>query len=319
MPTQKTNWLKIIIIVLVLAGIIVLGYFIYKKQIATTEKATFSTSPPPAGSEPKVSSKDNPNGPYFHQIYSATSTDGLTWIKQNKMFFDHASVPGAVVKNNKIYLYFVDASGESDQLSVAISQDSGKTFSEKQKVTVQNTPFYAIIDPHPQLEDDKIRLYYFSNPMNPNGVADESFKVYSATSNDGVNFDNPQMAFENPVLITDPDVFETSKDWRMFLSEGQNLILAISTDGGITFKKDENFSWNKGGVCDTIKMGEDFRTYFCGQGGIGSALGADTGKLIVEDGSRISPDNGKIICDPSVIMLEDGSYLMFYKSQEIKK
>ena len=111
MPTQKTNWLKIIIIVLVLAGIIVLGYFIYKKQIATTEKATFSTSPPPAGSEPKVSSKDNPNGPYFHQIYSATSTDGLTWIKQNKMFFDHASVPGAVVKNNKIYLYFVDASG----------------------------------------------------------------------------------------------------------------------------------------------------------------------------------------------------------------
>lgn len=321
MPKQKKNWLKILIILIIAAGVITLGYFIYKRQVATTEKALSSPTPTTKSSDqPKVSSKNNPNGPYYHQIYSAISTDGLTWNKQNKMLFDHASVPGAVIKNNKIYLYFVDASDDEDQLSMVVSTDNGKTFGEKQKVKVQNTPTYAIVDPHPELVDGKIRLYYFSNPMTPDQKKEpEVFRIYSAISNDGVNFDNPQMAFESPVLITDPDVFETSKDWRMFVSEGTKLVLTVSTDGGITFKKDENFSWNKGGVCDTAKIGDIFHTFYCGEGGIKSATGAETGKLTTEDGVRLSADAGQIVCDPSIIKLEDGSYLMFYKTQEVKK
>ncbi|MFA6493180.1 MAG: hypothetical protein WCV58_03520 [Patescibacteria group bacterium] len=310
--SKKILW--IILAILILTGLSIGGYFIYKKQVNVTEKASLSPSPDSSSSSaPKVSSKNNPNGPYYHQIYSATSADGLTWTKQNKMLFDHASVPGAVIKNDKIYLYFVDASGDEDQLSVVMSTDNGKTFSEKQKVKVQDTPTYSVIDPHPQLIDGKIRLYYFSNPMSPNGIEAKTFKMYSATSNDGVNFDDPKVAFESSEIITDPDVFQTDTDWRMFISKGQKLVLSISTDGGITFREDENFSWNKGGVCDTIKMGEDYRTYFCGQGGISSALGAESGKLLVEESTRIESDKDQIICDPSVIKLQDGTYLMFYK------
>lgn len=313
--SKKVLW--IILIILILAGLVIGGYFIYKKQVATTEQASLSSSPSPTSSSAaKVSSKNNLNGPYYHQIYSATSTDGLTFSKQDKMLFDHASVPGAVIKNDKIYLYFVDASGDEDQLSVVTSTDNGKTFEGKQKVKVQDTPTYAVVDPNPQLADGKIRLYYFSNPMNPNGTNPETFKIYSAISNDGINFDNPKMAFESSELITDPDVFQTATDWRMFISIGQNLILAISTDGGITFAKDENFSWNKGGVCDTIKIGDVYRTYFCGQGGILSAVGAEIGKLIVEEGTRIENNNNQIICDPSIIQLQNGTYLMFYKTQK---
>ncbi|MCL5407694.1 MAG: hypothetical protein M1429_04320 [Patescibacteria group bacterium] len=316
---KKVLW--IFICILILAGIGIGGFFIYKKQITVTNKAI--SSPPPVtknSDQPKVSSKNNPNGPYYHQIYAATSTDGLAWNKQNKLLFDHASVPGAVLKNNKIYLYFVDASGDEDQLSMVVSTDNGRTFGEREKVKVQDTPTYAIVDPHPELVDGKIHLYYFSNPMTPDQKKEpEVFRIYSAISNDGINFDNPQMAFENPVLITDPDVFETSKDWRMFISEGTKLILTISTDGGITFKKDENFSWNKGGVCDTAKIGDTFRTFYCGEGGIKSATGAENGKLTTEDGVRLSADAGQIICDPSIIKLENGSYLMFYKTQEMKK
>ena len=81
----------------------------------------------------------------------------------------------------------------------------------------------------------------------------------SAESSDGINFESPREVFaeEN---ITDPDVFQTDKDWRMFISKGQNLILAVSTDGGINFQEDKSFSWNEGGVCDTIKMDGLYRT-----------------------------------------------------------
>lgn len=313
---SKAVWIALIIIIV--SGLGIGGYFIYKKQIAATEKAANGSSPNTESSNsPKVSSKNNPNGPYHHQIYAATSTDGLTWKKQNKLLFDHASVPGAVVKNNKIYLYFVDASLDEDQLSVVTSADNGQTFSERQKVKVQNTPTYATVDPHPELIDDKIRLYYFSNPMTSDSQKEpEVFKMYSAISDDGVNFENPQIAFESPEIITDPDVFQTDKDWRMFISKGQSLILAVSTDGGINFQENKSFSWNEGGVCDTIKMGGIYRTYFCGQGGIGSALGAENGKLTIEQGARIESDANQIVCDPSVVQLNDGTYLMFYKTQK---
>lgn len=323
MIEQKSNKSKIIWVVLmiiIVGGLICGGFFIYRQQIATTEKAVSSPTPLLSNSPGKVSSINNPNGPYYHQIYAATSSDGLTWQKQGKMLFDHASVPGAVVKNNKIYLYFVDASFDEDQLSVVTSTDNGQTFTEKQKVTVQDTPSYAIVDPHPQLVDGKIRLYYFSSPVAPGEEKEPtSYQIYSASSNDGVNFDNPQVAFSNQQIITDPDVFQTDTDWRMFVSEGTQLLLAISTDGGLTFQQDENFSWDKGGVCDTIKMGGVFRTYFCGQGGILSATGAETGKLIQETGVRLESENDQIICDPSVVQLPDGSYLMFYKTQKANK
>ncbi len=311
---SKAVW--IILCILIVLGLGIGGYFIYKKQIAATETAATS-SPEKNTDSPKVSSKNNPNGPYYHQIYSAASADGLAWQKQDKLLFDHASVPGAVVKGNKIYLYFVDASYDEDQLSVVTSTDNGQTFSEKQKVKVQDTPTYATVDPHPELISGKIRLYYFSNPMTPDNPKEpEVFRMYSAISDDGVNFENPQIAFESSEIITDPDVFQTDKDWRMFISKGQDLVLAISTDNGLTFQEDKSFSWNEGGVCDTIKMDGLYRTYFCGQGGIGSAVGAENGKLTVEQGTRIESGAGQIVCDPSVVQLSDNTYLMFYKTQK---
>lgn len=58
-----------------------------------------------------------------------------------------------------------------------------------------------------------------------------------------------------------------------------------------------------------------YRTYSCGEG-IESFTGADKGKLTFER-SRLIDEGGNIVCDPSVITMPDGSYLMFYKVQEI--
>lgn len=264
------------------------------------------------------SAAQNPNGPYYHKIYAATSKDGLAWNKQDKVLFDHASVPGAVVKDGVIYLYFVDASGDAgDQLSVGISKDSGKTF-DKQKIVIKDTALSAV-DPDPiLLESGKIRLYYFASPVvaGDPAKAEGEHQIMSAQSSDGINFDSPQKVFaeEN---ITDPDVVQTAKDWRLFVSKGTAMDLAVSSDGGATFQKQSDFSWNDGGVSGTADVNSTLRTYYCGKGGIGSATGIETGKLTAEAGSRIEGQPNKIVCDPSVIKLPDGSFMMFYKVQAI--
>lgn len=265
----------------------------------------------------QVKNRD-PGGPYYHQIYSAGSTDGLNWTKNGQLLFEHASVPGAIIKDGIIYLYFVDQSaGDEVQLSVAISKDLGKTF-EKHKVLNSEMASCDMVDPHPEVVYNKIRLYYFGGFMGAGDPAkqDQAHKFYSAVSDDGINFKNQQLAYEDS-QITDPDVFQTDKDWRMLVSKGRGLDLLISTDSGITFKKEEGFSWDKGGVCDTFNFNDTYRTFYCGMG-IESALGAEQGKLTQEQGRRIE-EQGKITCDPSVIQLPDASYLMFYKVQEAQQ
>ncbi|MEW5720572.1 MAG: hypothetical protein AB1817_18250, partial [Chloroflexota bacterium] len=68
-------------------------------------------------------------GSYFHQIYSATSKDGLTWTHDNQMLIDHASVPAVIVTpDNKIRIYYVDASQTPETTNCAESSDGGKSF-----------------------------------------------------------------------------------------------------------------------------------------------------------------------------------------------
>lgn len=302
--SRLTKILLIIVGVLIFAGILLGVYFFTKsKSLSIPSKSN--------------NMAQDPNGPYYHKIYLATSKDGLTWQKQDKVLFDHASVPGAVIKDGIIYLYFVDASGDlSDQLSVGISKDLGKNF-DKQKIKIKGATL-AAVDPNPVLLDNgKIRLYYFASPFVAGDPATASgpHQIMSVESSDGINFKNVSEVFaeEN---ITDPDVFKTAMDWRLFVSKGTNLDLAISNDNGITFTKQNDFSWNNGGVSGTADISGTLRTYYCGQGGIGSATGADTGKLTVESGVRVEESN-KIVCDPSVIQLLDNTFMMFYKVQEL--
>lgn len=310
-----SNISKILLVgvVILILGAVAFFYWNYKKN------NSLSTPPSQATISPAKNQSQNmdPNGPYYHQIYSATSKDGLTWEEQNKMLFEHASVPGAVIKDRVIYLYFVDMAEASPQMSVGISKDLGKTF-EKKKVEIKGIESVNAVDPHPELlENGEIRLYYFySNVQNIDPAkAKNAHQFYSAASTDSINFTNPQLAYEDTSLITDPDVFKTTNDWRMFVSKGQSLDLLISADSGLKFTKQDDFIWDKGGVSDTFNFNGTYRTFYCGQG-IQSATGADKGKLVSEDGTRLGEEN-KIVCDPSVIQLPDGTYLMFYKTQDI--
>ena len=254
--------------------------------------------------------------PYHHRIYSATSKDGLNWKADEKTLFDHCSVPGAVVRKGIIYVYFVDGTDRKFGLSAAISKDLGKTFT-KQAVGGR------MVDPHPVLlNDGTIRLYFFGFR---NGFQ-------YADSKDGINFGDPKVVYKEsresihasnkgrtrgrmgPMMLrfTDPDVFRTDKDWRMLVSKGPELLLLISDDNGETFKMQNDFSWNRGGVSETFNFNGVYRTFYGSGGMIKSAVGADKGKLVPEPGVRIRQKGNFQLSSPSVIRLPNGTYIMYY-------
>jgi len=91
-----------------------------------------------------------PNGTLSeHEIYLATSSDGITWTQHSQnRFVGMGSVPGAVYYNGVIYVYFcgfVPGAPVGD-LGVAISQDNGATFTFS-TIIIQGRTAEATVDP----------------------------------------------------------------------------------------------------------------------------------------------------------------------------
>ncbi len=75
-------------------------------------------------------------GPYKDKVSFANSTDLLNWTDSGVILANHASVPGAIYKDNTIYVYFVDVSedGKPEQIGLIHSTDKGQTWSSKEYV-----------------------------------------------------------------------------------------------------------------------------------------------------------------------------------------
>jgi hypothetical protein len=85
------------------------------------------------------------------------------------------------------------------------------------------------------------------------------------------------------------------------------------------WKKDEGIRISDGGVPYVYKLKDGrFRLYYCGSGGILSAISTDGLNFEKEPGVRISSVNVKgdqesMVCDPTLVELPDGKIRMYYK------
>lgn len=163
-----------------------------------------------------------------------------------------------------------------------------------------------------------IRLFYFGSenvPTPDKQDAEPAHKIYSATSSDGINFTEEEGVRFEKEFITDPDVFMVStSEWIMFTSLGSQIIKAISEMVNGTYVEEVNFGWDMGSVCSTVPIGEHFVTFYCGGGNIDYAFyNTSTGYLEPVGTALINPFADGIICDPTVIRLEGGTYVMYYK------
>lgn len=257
------------------------------------------------------------NGPYFHQVFTAISSDGLNFTPTNELVADKASVPDiAKLTSGQLVMYAVDGAARSKSgLLMAVSDDNGASW--KTGSVQLTSKQVGAADPEILLTSDgKLRLFYiiFPGGMGAAGKPDPSEKnqVYSATSSDGINFsEEPGIRFEYPA-ITDPDVIKIGKKWFMYVAQGTNQVYATSTDGN-SYTYGGVIRTN-GSVSKTVPIeGGKFRQFYCGMG-IVSATSADGIEWSNDPGTRVGIIPGKILCDPSPVQLSGNNWLMLYKT-----
>lgn len=262
------------------------------------------------------------DGPYVHEIRSATSRDGLEWKHDGRVIAEHASVPCSIVTpEGKIRIYFVDASNMPETVDCIESTDQGASF-HKTDFRIEGLSKHKALDPSiVRLENGKYRLYYFGCAVNPDEAGGHS--VFAAISDDGIRFREEKAVFTRDGLV-DPDVFWTGKDWLMYvfsLTDG-GTVVARSPDG-LAFKYVGPLELKRWGTTAPVTLGEGrFRLYAFNQGKqslIRSFLSTDGEKWTQEEGTRLETPEGKEITDPFVVRLKDGTWKMFYKVSPAKR
>jgi hypothetical protein len=217
------------------------------------------------------------------------------------------------MKDNTIYVYYINVAEECypENLDVIMSSDNGQSWSEPVTASIKGLGTKVAVDPAPYLLDDgRIRLYYFDINGDKNPAAD--FKIYSAVSEDGMNFiEEEGVRFSNPGTL-DPDVIKVGDTWRLYTGdiESNSTISATSSDG-LNFIY-EGVAFSGGAVPDVFyKEG----TYYLYMAGIDVATSSD-GIKFEKTNNRFQSNIGMVTADPSVVELSDGSYLMMYKTSE---
>lgn len=155
----------------------------------------------------KGASSLNPGpGQSIHKIFSAISSDGLTFQKEGLRIDSEtngdngwASVPDAIVlPDGKVRIYYVTAAAGEHGIGSAISSD-GLKFVKEQGLRVPN-----LVDPALIMMNDKYLLFAAS--------IDERFAalpkgIYYLESTDGLNFDESMTVFQSD-NVYDPSVLK---------------------------------------------------------------------------------------------------------------
>jgi len=258
------------------------------------------------------------NHPYYHYIVSASSSDGLSWQEDDILIRDHSSVPDyAILDDGTQMIYFVD--GVYDTLGCIESKD-GKTFAESE-CRIYNFTKEKVWDPNVvSIGNGTYRLFFFSPEFEPSIGQPNSFdqpknRIFSAISKNGKDWlMEPGIRYED-ISITDPSVIKRDDGtWHMFVSHGNTIIQAESSDG-LTFKRLQEIK-TIGGVPDVTSINGKYYLFTCADG----ISYANSNDLISWSGleNAIKPWNGGVICDPTVEKTKEG-YKMYLKRMGMNK
>ena len=135
-------------------------------------------------------------------------------------------------------------------------------------------------------------------------------KIYSAISDDGINFDQEGVCFKK-AGVYDPDVILVNSIYRMYVGDisGNKVISATSSDG-LTFTE-EGTAYSGGAVPDVFFKND---VYYLYTAGIDISTSTD-GASFTKTNYRFESNINMLTADPSVIELNDGTYIMFYKTK----
>lgn len=253
----------------------------------------------------------DPKGPFYHSILKATSTNGLSFEKNENILFEHASVPDVLrLPDGRIALYAVDGAGRSKSgLLVVISDDDGKSWQIGSVQLTSAAGHVGLADPEVVLlPDSSIRMYYVIFPQRNNQAGNN--EIWSAVSDDGIHFVEEEGIRFTYQQLTDPDVVKIGQQWFIYFSQGPRLVAASSIDGNI-FTLEKTIR-EQGSVSNTVHVGNNqWRQYYCNSG-IKSAISSNGLNWQDESGARIIASAGSMVCDPAPLKTNSG-WILFYK------
>lgn len=276
------------------------------------------------------------NHPYYDEVWGAISEDGENFTVLPGPFFRHASVPEILELNQDLktqkagtlLLYFVDFNERpgpgQEQVSVSSSQD-GRQWGSAENISITGKPYEgAAVDPSVlQLEDGRLRMYFFGAELNALGDPashEGPHKIYSAVSDDGLHFiTEPGIRFEAQG-ITDPEVIFTGKEWLMFLSHGRETLLARSKDG-LQFTQDETVYFQEGGVPGAVVLPDGKIRVFLSRFGNIFHIVWNPDSLLYDSTSltqTLDKGSGLMVADPACILRSDGTYFLIFKYKNVE-
>lgn len=338
MAGKSQNGFHLVVIVLVILVLAVAGLAAWRvtsnnsknddgktstNQLATANSSSDKINKIDAsklGFDQKAAASDpigDKNGPYYHDVNTATSTDGLRYSNGATQILNHASVPDAIkLPSGQLVIYAVDGAARSSSgILMAVSDDNGKTW-KAGSMRFDASRKGGVADPQITMTDDgKLRLYYVvfpGGPDTPPGQPNTGVnKVHSALSSDGINFTEEEGVRFEYSQITDADVIKIGQTWFLYAAQGPKQIYATSVDGN-------NFSYKgvareRGSVSKTVSIdGGKYRQIYCVSENISSSTTSD-GINWIDEGVNLAAPAGKTVCDPSPVQLDDGTWLLTYK------
>ncbi len=265
-----------------------------------------------------------PETPGEFRILTATSTDGITFTRTNKVVSDQANVPSVVsTADGTIYLYYTGSGIEAnkDTTAVAISTDSGSSWVYKKLVISALDTVPTPSDPDITLTSDGTFHAFLTQ-----GVGNLP-AIRWATSTNGIDFTKGGMALTHAKSPMDSQTFrDTDGTWWMHTlqQQGEALLRAKSTDGQtFTFIEEAtprigNFNYF---ISCALRENNTWRLFAFnpGEGVIKTFKFTPPSTLVAEDGMRLgngaAPLESKVIKDPAVTKLSNGTYFMAYATK----
>ncbi len=262
-------------------------------------------------------------GPRCDEARMALSTDGLTFRPDGAVAVPMASVPDGAFFQNQLVFYYV---GGGDRHGIFRATTHDGVWERGDEVQIGGVFNQNAVDPDVVvLPDGRIRLYYFEgNFRGPQagaggavaGVpATGNSPFFAAVSTDGIHFTAEGKVFET-AGGTDPSVVRLADgSWLLAVARAmtQDIVIARATDG-LQFTQVAVLA--NGGIPELMTLdGGRVRLFFNGQGGMVSRVSADGGRTWSdEQGTRLMYQG--FAADPSVVAMADGTYRMFFKTQD---
>lgn len=287
--------------------------------------ATSDSATPTSDFTPPTGAATGPGrGPWNNRLMVATSEDGLSFTRANRVLTDQADVPDLVVDaSGRIYLYYVawTAGDRSNVSVVAISDDSGETWAYKYLEVTSFDGYSSAVDPDVQILDDgTFRIYLTSSA--PGSTA----QTWYAEGSDGIHFANKGSSFAIAgTSVLDPSTIHIGSTWHIFAGGGgPTNYHGTSVDGTsftyvdqVTIQKDSQNCMAANGI--SVQGGYRFYGFTATQpSSIASFFTTDGSSWTAEDGWRLEPDSSSGlegadgVKDPAVVRLANGRYLLVY-------